>query len=180
MNFKRLAAKLSVLLLLVCTQLPSFAQEIKVSGKIIDKKSGQPLVGASVKVKNTKESTLTDLDGTFTLKAPSSESVIVVSHIGYSYFETKAGRGNLNIQLDNIAADLDEVIVVGYGTQKKSHLTGAIESIKAKEIEDLPISNLGAALSGRILGLGVSGGTSRPGSQAQLTIRNPVSLAKDG
>src|SRR3990170_640824 len=129
MNFKRLAAKLSVLLLLVCTQLPSFAQEIKVSGKIIDKKSG---------------------------------------------------RGNLNIQLDNIAADLDEVIVVGYGTQKKSHLTGAIESIKAKEIEDLPISNLGAALSGRILGLGVSGGTSRPGSQAQLTIRNPVSLAKDG
>ncbi|WP_276501020.1 SusC/RagA family TonB-linked outer membrane protein [Terrimonas pollutisoli] len=180
MNVKRLAAKLGVLLLLLCTQLLSSAQEKKISGKITDKKTGLPLEGASVKVKNTKESTLSDANGTFTIKAPSSESVIAISHVGYSFYESKAGEGDLNIQLDNIAADLDEVIVVGYGTQKKSHLTGAVESIKAKEIEDLPISNLGAALSGRILGLGVSGGTSRPGSQAQLTIRNPVSLAKDG
>jgi TonB-linked SusC/RagA family outer membrane protein len=180
MNLKRLAVKWGVLLLLLGTQLHSFGQEITISGKITDKKTGQPLEGASIKVKNTKESTLTDANGAYTIKAPSSESVIVVSHVGYGFYEGRIGDGTQNIQLENIAADLDEVIVVGYGTQKKSHLTGAVETIKAKEIEDLPISNLGAALSGRVLGLSVSGGTSRPGSQAQLTIRNPVSLAKDG
>jgi TonB-linked SusC/RagA family outer membrane protein len=176
MKLKRLLA-----LLFVTVFLPgALLAQVKVSGRITDSKTSSPLAGATVRVKNDRASTTTDNNGSFTLTAPSSESIISVTYVGYQVYEVKAGEGNLSISLVNLNTGLDEVVVVGYGAQKKAHLTGAVETIKAKEIEDLPLSNLGAALAGRVLGLSVSGGTTRPGSQAQLTIRNPLSLAKDG
>ena len=156
------------------------AQDVTVRGKIIDSKTQLPLAGATIKVKNDKASAVSDEDGSFVIKAPSSESVLSVTYVGYQVYETKAGKGNLSITLQDLNTDLNEVIVVGYGTQRKAHLTGAVETFNPKEIEDLPVSNLGTALASRILGLGVSGGTTRPGSAASLTIRNPVTLSKDG
>src|SRR5690606_23085299 len=86
----------------------------------------------------------------------------------------------ITVELAPDVSSLEEVVVVGYQEQKRIHLTGAVDAISAEEIEDLPLGNLGAALRGRMLGLSVAGGTSRPGHAAQLTIRNPLSLAKDG
>src|SRR5690606_5987535 len=126
------------------------------------------------RVKNDKASTVSDAEGRFTIVAPSSESVITITYVGYQVFETKVGNGILNVEMVSLDNDLNEVVVVGYGTQKKAHLTGAVETIKAKEVEDLPVGNLGAALTGRVLGLNVSGGVARPGVQAELTVRNPM------
>lgn len=176
MKLKRLLA-----MLFVAAILPgSLLAQVTVTGRITDSKSSAPLPGATIRVKNDKASTTSDANGNFTIKAPSSESVISITYVGYEVYEVKAGDGNLSVSLVNLDTDLNEVVVVGYGAQKKAHLTGAVETIKAKEVDHLPVSNLGAALTGRILGLGVSGGTARPGSTATLTIRNPLSLAKDG
>jgi TonB-linked SusC/RagA family outer membrane protein len=176
MKLKRLLA-----LLFVTAILPGYLlAQVTVTGRITDSKTSAPLGGATVRVKNDKASTTSDVNGNFTIKAPSSESIISITYVGYEVYEVKAGDGNLSISLVNLQTGLDEVVVVGYGAQKKAHLTGAVETIKMKEVEDLPVGNLGAALAGRVLGLNVSGGTARPGSQAQLTVRNPYSLAKDG
>lgn len=173
--------KLLLLLFMLCSTFISWAQERTLTGKVTDKSNNNaPLAGVSIKVKNGTQTATTNPEGNFSITVPSNESIITFTHVGYGVVETKAGPGTLSIQMENLTSDLNEVIVVGYGNQKKAHLTGAVETIKAKEIEDLPVGNLGVALAGRVLGVNVSGGTSRPGSAATLTIRNPLSLAKDG
>lgn len=179
MSIKRLLVLLFVISAIIFPD-DLLAQELTVKGKIVDSKTQLPLAGATIKVKNDKATALSDENGSFVIKAPSSEAVLSITYVGYQIYETKAGNGNLNISLQDLNTDLNEVIVVGYGTQRKAHLTGAVETFNPKEIEDLPVSNLGTALSSRILGLGVSGGTTRPGSVASLTIRNPLTLSKDG
>jgi TonB-linked SusC/RagA family outer membrane protein len=175
MELKRL------LVLFLAVILPGYLfAQVTVTGRITDSKTSAPLAGATVRVKNDKASTTTDVDGGFTIKAPSSESIISVTYVGYEVYEVKAGNGNLNISLVNLGTGLDEVVVVGYGVQKKGHLTGAVETIKPKDVEHLPVGNLGSALAGRVLGANISGGMARPGTTAQITIRNPLSLAKDG
>ena len=177
MKLKRLLA-----LLFVTAILPGYllAQQVTVKGRITDSKTNAPLAGASVRVKNDRASATSNTNGDFTITAPSAESVISITYVGYQVYEVKAGDGNLSIALVNLETGLDEVVVVGYGTQKKAHLTGAVETIKARDVEHLPVSNLGSALAGRILGASISGGTSRPGTTATIVIRNPLSLAKDG
>lgn len=179
MKLKRLLPLLQVITALVIS-LNLFAQEVTVQGTITDSKTSAPLSGATVRVKNGKASAVTDANGNFKIVAPSSESIISVTYVGYQVYEVKAGAGNLSIALISTGTDLNEVVVVGYSTQKKVHLTGAVETFNPKDIEDLPVSNIGVALTSRVLGLGVSGGTTRPGSPSTLTIRNPVVLSKDG
>jgi TonB-linked SusC/RagA family outer membrane protein len=157
-----------------------FFQDKPITGKVTNDK-GEPLVGVTVQIKGLRTSTTTNADGVFTIDAPAGSATLVFSYVGTARKEVSiAGKTDFQIQLASADATLDDVVVVGYGTQKKGHLTGAIETIKTKEIEDLPVGNLGAALSGRVLGLAVSGGTARPGSTPNLTIRNPVTLSKDG
>lgn len=163
---------------------PTFKNEFfkakPITGRVTNDK-GEPMAGVTVQVKGLKTSTLTDANGSFTIDVPNDAATLVFSFVGMERKEVSiSGKSDFQIQLKNADATLSDVVVVGYATQKKSHLTGSVESIKAKEIEDLPVGNLGAALGGRILGLSVSGGTARPGSAASLTIRNPMSLAKDG
>ncbi len=177
-----------ILILLTAIPVSLFAQvktvegkpALKVSGKVIDSKTSLPLAGATIRVKNSNTNTVSNADGEFAITAPSSESIITVTHVGYGVYEAKAAGGNLSVKLDNTSADLNEVIVIGYGTQKKAHLTGAVATIDMKAIQDLPVGNLSEALKGQIVGVGVSGGFSRPGEPATITIRNPIYLSKDG
>src|SRR5690606_38914047 len=136
--------------------------------------------GATVSIKGTTTGTQTDQEGVFRLNLPQGDEILVVSFIGYKTQEFPVNnQRTIEIQLEPSDA-LDEVVVVGYGTQKKAHLTGAIQTIDAEEIEDLPSTNVGAALSGRLLGVGVSGGISRPGVPATLNIRGASTESKGG
>lgn len=157
----------------------SSSARVNITGTVKDSK-GEVLPGVTVKIKGTNTGTSTDINGVFRLNLPKGNETLVFTYIGFQTKEVVASGTNMDIQLIESANDLQEVVVVGYGIQKREHLTGAVETVKVDEIEDLPVGNLGAALSGRILGLGVSGGTTRPGSTASLTIRNPVTLSKDG
>ena len=153
---------------------------VNVTGTVKDSK-GEPLPGVSVKIKGTTTGTTTDINGIYRLNLPTGNETLVFSFLGFRTMEVAAkGQATINVSLQESSNELNEVVVVGYGTQKKAHLTGAVVEIKAEEIENIPGTNVGAALAGRLLGVGVSGGISRPGSKATLTVRNPIrSYSKD-
>lgn len=152
-------------------------QQIK--GMVVDE-NGEPIIGASVAVKGGITGTITDIDGNFSLFVP-AKSQLVISFIGYvrQMVTPKPGQ-SVKVVLKEDSKLLDEVVVVGYGTQKAKDVTGSIGVITPKEIDNLPVSNLGAALAGQIPGLSVSGGDSRPGEGASLSIRQSFTYSKDG
>ncbi|MDI9861149.1 SusC/RagA family TonB-linked outer membrane protein [Flectobacillus roseus] len=151
-----------------------------VTGSVKDSE-GAPLAGVTIRIKNSKTGTTTKADGTFTLNAPTGKETLIISSIGYKTQEvTLADRKIVNVILVSETSSLDEVVVVGYGQQKKIHLTGAVAQIDMKSIEDLPVGSLSAALTAQQPGVGVSGGFARPGDPASITIRNPTLLSKDG
>lgn len=154
--------------------LPALAQNKVVQGTVVDE-NGEPVIGATVRVEGTKIATVTDFDGNYKVDAP-ADANIVISYIGYKDTNTKGGR----VALDTDYNDLDEVVVVGYGVQKKAHLTGSVANVPMEDIQDLSSGNLASTLSGLVNGLGVSGGDSRPGESARLSIRDVNSLSDVG
>jgi TonB-linked SusC/RagA family outer membrane protein len=168
---------LLLITLLSCSTL--FAQQRTISG-IITNKDGEPLGAATVSIKSTDRSTVTNLKGEFSILA-SDESILRISSVGYQFQEIPVGKqSTFAISLSTDSKSLDEVVVVGYGTQKRSHLTGSVGTVDVKSIQDLPVGNLSEALKGQIVGVSVSGGFSRPGEPATITIRNPIFFSKDG
>lgn len=171
---------LSVLLILLfsCAQL--FAQQKAISGKVTGE-DGNPIEGVTVAIKGTTQRSLTNEKGEYSINVNSAESVLVFSFVGKGRQDKKVGASNvINVALVNDDKALDDVVVVGYGTQQRSHLTGAVATVDMKSIQDLPVGNLSEALKGQIVGVGVSGGFSRPGEPAKITIRNPIYFSKDG
>jgi len=143
-----------------------------ISGKITDPE-GLPVNGATINLKGTKSFTATDVQGMFSITIPANTSnVLVLSYVGYENKEIDIKNGTVfNIQLKEVEVVLKDVVVVGYGTQRKSQLTGAISSISAKEISELPISSTQEALQGRVAGIDVINSSNKPGSEPSVTIR---------
>ncbi|MCA0232757.1 MAG: TonB-dependent receptor [Bacteroidetes bacterium] len=153
---------------------------ITVTGNVKDA-AGQPIPGANVIIKGTKVGTFTNGEGNFKIDLPKGNEILVISSVGYKMREVAVnGQTNINLTLDDDVASISEVVVVGYGSQKKVSLTGAVAAVDMKAIQELPVGSLSAALQGQMPGVGVSGGMSRPGDNAQLTVRNPIILSKDG
>ncbi len=163
-----------VLFFMLMGSFALFAQQKTVTGVVIDQETSQPVQGVTVEVKgNANRSAITDDGGKFSILVPSNESVIKFTSVGYGYQEIVVGNKTtitVNLLRDN--KQLDDVIVVGYGTQKRSQVTGAIATIKAAEIQDIPAPNIAGALRGRIAGLGVSANSGRPGASITLNVRN--------
>jgi len=152
-------------------------QEIVVSGKVTDDK-GAGIPGASIKVKGTSQATSTSSDGNFSIKT-NENAVLIISYIGFATQEVAVqGRSTINISLKQSEEELAELIVVGYGTRKKSDLTGAISSIDEKRIREIPSGNIATALQGSAPGMSVlkSGGNSHPGAPPAIRIRGERSL----
>lgn len=153
------------------------AQQIRVTGKVTAQSDGSPLPGVTVIVQGTKTGTSTDTKGDFIISVPKLGSVLVFSQIG---METRSVvvRDNtpLNIALRESASTLSEVVVVGYGTQRKSVVTGAISSVKASDLQNQQISRVEQALQGRTSGLTVASASGAPGSSATVRIRGITSL----
>jgi TonB-linked SusC/RagA family outer membrane protein len=181
MNLQKLIRFVCLLLLFIISSMQLYAQGPKITGTVLDQKTGKPLAGVSVKVKNSSQSTITNEAGVFTIKAPSAFSIITFSFVGYGIKEVKAGSAApLDISLSEVANELDDVVVVGYGTQKRSHLTGSVATVEMKNVTDLPVGNMSEALKGQVNGVSISGGFARPGEVATITIRNPLFYSKDG
>ena len=131
-------------------------QNSTISGTVVDEK-GEALIGVNVLEKGTTNGTITDFDGRFTLNLSSKNAVLVVSYIGYKTTEIAVnGRTDINVSLKEDSETLEEVVVVGYGTQKKVNLTGSVASVSAKDIQDVPASNTTSLLQGRMPGLVIS------------------------
>ncbi len=151
---------------------------VNITGKVLDQE-GNAVAGATVSIKGTTAGTHTDQNGVFRMNLPKGDEILIVSFIGYKTQEFPVNNQK-NIEIILQPADaLEEVVVVGYGTQKRAHLTGSVETVDVKEIEDLPATNIGAALSGRLVGVDISGGTSRPGGKSTIRTREPVLVGKD-
>ena len=143
----------------------------KITGQVVDDKTGDPLIGVNVKVKGTTMGTITDLGGRFTLTVTTRNPVILVSYIGYSQQELTASGNQLNIKLKEDAMALDEVVVVGYGVQKKSLVTGAIASVKGSELEMTGIMRADDALQGKTPGVQIISNSGQPGTSTSIRIR---------
>ena len=141
--------------------LPAAAQQRLVTGTVFEG-DNEPLIGATVQVKGTSRGTITDLDGHFEIQATAKE-VLQVSYVGYKTVEVSAANTNLNIQLTPDNDVLDEVVVVGYGTQKKATLTGAVSQVNNKELTVTKNENVVNMLSGKIPGVRISQRSSQPG-----------------
>jgi len=161
-------------LMLMCSA-SALAQNQTFTGTVVDE-LGEPVIGATVTVEGTKIATVTDLDGNYKISAPAGAKV-VISYIGYMPQTVKPG-GMVKLQEDK--QTLEEVVVVGYGTQKKAHLTGSVGTVDMDDVQDLANGNLASSLSGLVNGMSVSGGDSRPGEPARISIRDVSSLGDVG
>lgn len=138
-------------------------------GTIIDT-DGTPIIGANVVIKGSSNGTISDFDGHFSLEAKEGD-VLVVSYIGYTDYEVRVGnQNNLSITLKEDSKALDEVVVVGYGTQTKVNLTGAVSTISKDDLVNRPVTNVSSALQGLTPGVTITSGTGQPGNDAS-TIR---------
>ncbi len=145
--------------------------EKTISGTVTDV-NGDPLIGATVQAKGTSVGTVTDLDGAFSLSVPDDVNILVVSFIGYSTTEVEIGdMATLTIIMSEDVSQLEEVVVVGYGTQERKDLTGSVASVGSKEITSLPTVNVATSLQGRASGVAVTENSGRPGASAKVIIR---------
>jgi TonB-linked SusC/RagA family outer membrane protein len=148
---------------------PAADTTITATGRVTDDK-GEPVPGVSVRVKDGTTGTATDANGRFTLKAPSNGS-LVFSALGFTAQTQPVGSGNLSIRLKGSETALTETVVVGYGVQKKSVVTGAISSVKAADLESQPITRVESALQGRTSGVTIAASSGQPGSGSAVRVR---------
>lgn len=148
----------------------SQSDAITVAGVILDQESGSPLIGAGIEEVGTNNGTITDVDGSFEMTV-ASNATLKVSYIGYSDKEVTSLGPSMTIYLSSDAEVLEEIVVVGYGSQRKSDLTGAITSIGAKELKQLPATGLEQALQGRSAGVYITQNSGAPGGAMSVRIR---------
>src|SRR5690606_30993854 len=154
----------------------SYQTNFQVTGTVVDAQSGESLPGVNVMVKGSSMGTVTDIDGVYALEISDPTSVLVFSFIGYNSQEVEVGNRNVvDVKLSPSATDLDEVVVIGYGTQKKSDLTGSVARVDAQSFKDLPMTQFTDMLAGTVAGFNANQGTSAAGGSS-LEIRGPTSL----
>lgn len=192
MSSKTCFAKSSCIVLasaLFCTSLPALAtsstagtnlavqqQDQKLKGQVIDATTGEPVIGVNVLVKGTTNGTITDIDGKYELNAPAG-AILQISFIGYKTVEIAATTSEQTIKLHEDTETLDEVVVVGYGVQKKESLTGAMSTLKENRLKDVTTPTVENMLNGKVSGVYVAPGSGQPGSNGAVQIRGRATLS---
>ena len=159
----------------------TLAQSVSsIMGKVLDS-TGESVIGASVLVKGTTSGTITDIDGNFKLDNVPSNATLVVSYIGYQTQEIPvAGKKNFTVKLADDTQTLDEVVVVGYGVQRKSDLTGSVASVKGSDvIKSAPAADITSSLQGRLAGVSIVSSSGQPGSSSTIRVRGMNSIQAD-
>ena len=192
MSSKTCFAKSSCIVLasaFFCTSLPALAasstagtnlaiqqQDQKLKGQVIDAQTGDPVIGVNVLVKGTTNGTITDIDGKYELNAPLG-AVLQISFIGYKTVEITATASEQTIKLQEDTETLEEVVVVGYGVQKKESLTGAMSTLKENRLKDVTTPTVENMLNGKVSGVYVAPGSGQPGSNGAVQIRGRATLS---
>lgn len=192
MSSKTCFAKSSCIVLasaLFCTSLPALAtsstagtnlavqqQDQKQKGQVIDATTGEPVIGVNVLVKGSTNGTITDIDGKYELNAPAG-AILQISFIGYKTVEIAATTSEQTIKLHEDTETLDEVVVVGYGVQKKESLTGAMSTLKENRLKDVTTPTVENMLNGKVSGVYVAPGSGQPGSNGAVQIRGRATLS---
>ncbi len=162
---------LFTLLFWLCTSLAAISQNIEISGIVISGSDNEPLPGVNIVVKGTTNGTVTNIDGAFKLSAPQN-SVLAISYIGYKEVEVTAKNTNpLRIVLQDDSEALEEVVVIGYGTQKKSVVTAAIARVTSEDLENVAPVRIDNALKGLAAGVTVTSSSGQPGEAARVRVR---------
>ena len=155
------------------------AQTYEINGTITDA-AGSPLPGVTIVVKNTNKGASSDFDGNFSIPQVSKGDVLVFSYVGFTTKEIIISDASaLNVVLEEDTQSLDEVVVVGYGTQKKSVVTGAISSVKAEDLEGLPVERVEQALQGRVSGVVIAADAGQPGSSSTVRVRGITTIGNN-
>ncbi|KQB43809.1 putative outer membrane protein [Flavobacterium daejeonense] len=158
--------------------LPVLGQQITVKGVIKDAKTGIPLPGVSVLIKSTTNGTSTDFDGNYTIKAD-AKSTLQFSFIGYKTVEIPVnGKTTINSSLTEESNQLDEIVVIGYGTAKRKDLTGSVASVTSEEVTRAPVANVAQALQGKLPGVNVVAQDGRPGANISIRVRGGGSISQ--
>jgi len=177
MTIQRLLAKrVSTLLLCVLFTLTAFSQTKTITGKVTDDK-GNPIQGATVTAKGTKGGASTGADGTYKLTVPATAKTIVISSVGFTQQEVSIGaQSNIDVSMMTSQTNLNEVVVIGYGTARKKELSGAYSVISAKDFNKVPSATPDQLLQGRVPGLDVTVASGQPGTAVQVKIRGNNSI----
>lgn len=168
---------LSLLLMLLCVVAVS-AQQFRITGTVHDKKTNDPIIGASILVKNTSNGIITDVDGKFELQNVSKGNTLIVSYVGYrsQNILVDGSKRNFSILLDEDNEVLDEVVVVGYGTQKKQDITGSVVSVGEGKFTEGVNTNAFQMINGKAAGVNISQTSSAPGASTKIQIRGAGSI----
>ena len=168
---------LFLILLLAGSSMVLSAQNRSISGKVFDTNE-EPLIGVTVTIENTTIGAITDIDGAFTLQVPEGKVVLNVSYVGFvpQKVTVASGQSNVTVRLSEDAVLLNEVVVVGYGKQKKVNLTGAVASVGGEELENRVTKSLSSMLQGTVAGLNVTTSSGVPGSSASINVRGITSI----
>jgi TonB-linked SusC/RagA family outer membrane protein len=176
-SVRSLFRSIFIVLILVGISLPGmqglYAQEeagYDLTGIVVDQ-GGESLPGVNIVIKGTTQGTITNINGQFTIRV-SNEDVLVVSYVGFTTQEvTVSGQKTLSLILAEDLTELEEVVVIGYGSVKRANMVGAVENMKADEVEDIPATNLSTILEGKMAGVSIGQATGRPGASTSLSIR---------
>lgn len=174
----RVRQKLCLLLVGILLSASTFAQQRTVTGTVTDEQ-GEAMPGVNVVIKGTSTGAVTDTNGKFSINVPDASSILVISFIGYAPQEITVGaQVSVNVALVEAKTELDEVVVIGYGTVKRRDLTGAIASVKGSEVAANPVSNVAQALQGRLPGVNVITQDGRPGATVSVRVRGGGSITQ--
>ena len=169
--------KMSILFCFLCLTFLVMAQTREIRGRITDSQ-GNGVSGATVSVKGSTVATQTGGDGSFTLTVPQNAGILVISSVGFANQEVNiVGKTTLNLSLSQQSRQLDEVVIVGYGQQQRSRVTGSVSTLRSSEIENIPLPSIDQILQGKIAGLQSVAPTGQPGSLQQVRIRGIGSIS---
>ena len=174
-NMKKLFAVVALLLMAVVAQ----AQGQTVKGTVLDE-VGEPMIGATVKAVGGQGGTVTDMDGNYELKVDQKVKQIEVAYVGYRNQKIQIKNGRADARMSTDKNELNELVVIGYGSVKKGDITNAVAKVKAEELAERPVSNIASALQGELAGVDVQSTSGAPGSSVQIKVRGATSINEDG
>jgi TonB-linked SusC/RagA family outer membrane protein len=173
----RFISLLLTLLCLCCWQ-SAFAQQKIITGTVTDM-NGEPLIGVPIIIKGSTTGTITDIDGKYSIEASTTSKTLIAKYIGMKDVERTISGSVMDIKMEENSSELDEVVVIGYGTVKKRDLTGSVASISDKALKDVPVASASEAISGRLAGVRVVAAEGSPDADIRIRVRGGTSISQD-